>query len=82
MISLPEKEIDLPLGFNDPLNYLETLVSWANKYKWLYDLHIVDFFTHDQWNKLDQEWTHVLEQEENWFDTVIQLSSFDPIIVS
>ncbi|KAI9253932.1 methyltransferase domain-containing protein [Phascolomyces articulosus] len=80
MVSLPEKEINLPYGFKDPIEYLKALVLWAEKFQWLHDLHIVDFFTHEQWNMIDQEWRLALEQEENWFDTVIQLPSFEPVI--
>ncbi|KAF7722108.1 hypothetical protein EC973_003688 [Apophysomyces ossiformis] len=79
-MSIPTKEIQLPPSFEDPEQYLETLVSFLKRYQWLIDIHVVDFITHKQWNQLDLEWRRTflaedgdIDDDQAWFTSVIDL---------
>lgn len=80
MMFLPSREIDLPVGFHSPEEYLQSLVAFVKRYKWLYELHMVDFLTHRHWDLLDPSWQEALlpdQTDDGWLDIILQLPSFE-----
>ncbi|KAG0169295.1 hypothetical protein DFQ28_003738 [Apophysomyces sp. BC1034] len=84
---LPTSEIQLPPTFaNDtPENYLNALISFFESYRYLTDIHVVDFLTQNQWDLIDPTWQAALLPEtdtsEEWLDSLIQLAAESTIVV-
>ena len=70
----------LPPGFDTAEQYIESLVSFIDKYRWLYEVHVVDILPYKQWELLDPSWREALltdSDHDDWFETIISLPSFD-----
>ncbi|KAI9323276.1 hypothetical protein BX666DRAFT_1873336 [Dichotomocladium elegans] len=75
-----QRELELPSGFESPEDYVEALVSFIDQYRWLPELHVIDFFSLHHWNLLDPEWQVALlegSDQPGWFESIIQIASFD-----
>lgn len=85
------QEIRLPEGFTSACDYVSALVAFLRQYRWLSELHVVDFFTHRHWDLLDPEWRESLLPEsvvndsdtyfDEWLDELLALCDFDCSVV-
>ncbi|KAG1179213.1 hypothetical protein G6F70_000300 [Rhizopus microsporus] len=74
-VLFPNEPITLPHGYKCPKEYAEALVNYVEKYRYLIEIHFVDFITLDHWNLLSKDWQHALLNESDWFDAITNIAT-------
>ncbi|CEP18406.1 hypothetical protein [Parasitella parasitica] len=80
---IPSEQLRLPENYSHltPVEYMDTLINYIERYRQWITLHIVDFLTFDQWNILNQEWREALLppnesiSHEEWINSIINITS-------
>jgi hypothetical protein len=70
----------LPKGYDNTHSYTTDLCNFIQHYRFLTNIHVVDFLTQDQWELLDPAWRQALlpdggVDEDSWWDSLIHLST-------
>jgi hypothetical protein len=74
-VLFPNEPITLPNGYKCPKEYAEALVNYVEKYRYLIEIHFVDFITLDHWNLLSKDWQRALLDESDWFDAITSIAT-------
>jgi hypothetical protein len=51
-------EIEL-LQLNDLDQYIKDLSQFLKEYSWLFNIHVIDFFTDNSWDKIPEGWREI-----------------------
>lgn len=80
-MAFPSTGCPLPSSYNNIYTYTNALCDFIQQYRFLTNIHVVDFLTNDQWNLLDPEWRQALlpvdgaTDDSEWWDSLIHLST-------
>lgn len=83
MSLLPKDVLPLPPAFQGApvARYADALIAFSTKYKWLADIHIVNFITMAQWDMIDPDWREALLRDDVGYGELMRLASFSECMV-